>query len=93
MSTLALTPLDRARARRDRVERELKQSPDFQLYLIATSPDDRRRMERLLIQIPTFRLWCMLTDSLQRAHARGRFTSGGPERSVLFDALPKEWRV
>jgi hypothetical protein len=70
MSILAETPLDRARAKRDRIERELKRCPDFQLYLIAKSWHDRARMERLLVQIPSFRLWCMLTDVIERPRSR-----------------------
>ena len=35
MIILAETPLDRAQAKRERVERELKKCPDFQLYLLA----------------------------------------------------------
>ena len=38
MSNEAL-PLDRAQARREQLERKLKKSPDFQLYLIPTALD------------------------------------------------------
>ena len=53
--------LDRSRAVCERVERELKKSPDFQLYLITRSRSDRARMERVLVQDPNFRLWRALT--------------------------------
>jgi hypothetical protein len=43
--------LDRARAKRDQIERELKKRPDFQLYLLTRSLGDRMRMEQLLNQI------------------------------------------
>lgn len=82
MSTLAATPSDRVRAKRDEIEHELKQCPDFQVYLIAKSRDDRARMERLLIQIPAFRLWCMLSDAVERARAQAA-TSREADRSGL----------
>ena len=65
MIILAETPLDRAQAKRERVERELKKCPDFQLYLLAKSRQDLARMERLLMQIPTFRLWRTLANSIE----------------------------
>ena len=34
-------PLDRALAKRDRLENRLKKCPDFQLYLLVKSPSDR----------------------------------------------------
>jgi hypothetical protein len=34
MSIFEKTPLDRARAKREQIEGELKKHPDFQLYLI-----------------------------------------------------------
>ena len=59
---LAETPLDRAQAKREQIERELKKCPDFQLYLATKSGRDRARMERLLMEIPTFRVWRTLTQ-------------------------------
>ena len=61
------TPLDRARVKCEQLERELKRSPDFQLYLLAESPRDRARMESLLMEIPQFALWHILTGSIERA--------------------------
>ena len=58
------TPLERARARREHIERELLKCPDFQLYLLTKAHDDRTRMERLLEQNPSFRLWRTLTESI-----------------------------
>jgi hypothetical protein len=57
-------PLDRARAKRDQIELELKKCPDFQLYLLTRSIDDRMRMEQLLDQNPRFRLWRVLAGSI-----------------------------
>jgi hypothetical protein len=68
MSNEAL-PLDRAQARREQLERKLKKSPDFQLYLITKTPNDRARMERLLMEDPSFRLWRVLTNSIAIANA------------------------
>jgi hypothetical protein len=58
--------LDRARAKRDQIERELKKCPDFQLYLLTKSPGDRMRMEQLLDQNPRFRLWRILAEVSSR---------------------------
>ena len=68
MSNEAL-PLDRAQARREQLERKLKKSPDFQLYLITKTPNDRARMARLLMEDPGFRLWRVLTNSIAIANA------------------------
>jgi hypothetical protein len=64
------TPLDRAIAKRDEIERELRKCPDFQLYLITKSPTQRARMEQLLMKIPLFKLWHGLTTSVARAQRR-----------------------
>jgi len=53
----------RALAKCEELERELKRSPDFQLYLLTQSRSDRARMERLLIEIPMFALWLTLHRS------------------------------
>jgi hypothetical protein len=58
------TPLERAHAKRDELERGLKKCPDFQLYLIAKPPQDRLRMRRLLMEIPDFKLWLSLKNSI-----------------------------
>ena len=68
MSNEAL-PLDRAQARREQLERKLKKSPDFQLYLITKTPNDQARMERLLMEDPGFRLWRVRTNSIAIANA------------------------
>jgi hypothetical protein len=67
MSAAVETPLERARAKLEQIERELKKYPDFQLYLVAKSRKDRARMKRLLMEIPKFRLWRILTKSLEQA--------------------------
>jgi hypothetical protein len=59
------TPLSRAQAQRERIESELRKSPDFQLYLIVKSRKDLARMERQLMQIPTFRIWRTLANSIE----------------------------
>ena len=71
MIILAETPLDRAQAKREQIERELRKSPDFQLYLVATSRKDQARMECLLMEIPAFKLWRTLTNSIERASQVG----------------------
>jgi len=55
MADIEEAPLDRARAKRDQIERELKKCPDFQLYLLTRSLADRMRMEQLLDRNPRFR--------------------------------------
>ena len=60
-------PLHRAKAKRAQIERELSKCPDFQLYLITRSLEDRTRMERVLMLNPNFRLWRALTSSIESA--------------------------
>ena len=62
MNTRTETLSERARTKLEQIERELKKSPDFQLYVIAKSRKDRARMRRVLMQIPHFRLWRLLTS-------------------------------
>jgi hypothetical protein len=59
------TPLERARAKCEQLERELGRSPDFQLYLLTKSRLDRARMESVLMEIPQFVLWRTLTRSVE----------------------------
>jgi hypothetical protein len=54
------TPLKREQTKCEALERELRRSPDFQLYLLTESGSDRARMERMLVKIPQFALWRML---------------------------------
>lgn len=63
------TPLARAQAKLVEIERELGKYPDFQLYLIAKTREDRARMERMLMSIPVFSLWRKLRDSIMLATA------------------------
>lgn len=63
------TPLARAQAKLREIERELGKYPDFQLYLIAKTRQDRTRMERVLMGIPDFALWRKLRDSITPATA------------------------
>jgi len=70
-------PLDRALAKRDRLENRLKKCPDFQLYLLVKSPRDRARMKRLLMEIPSFRLWRTLSNSIARARRRSAVSMAG----------------
>jgi hypothetical protein len=67
MSALDKRPIDRACAKREELERELRKCPDFQLYLMTESQKDRARMERLLLEVPNFRLWHVLTHSIKWA--------------------------
>jgi hypothetical protein len=53
--------------KRDQIELELKKCPDFHLYLLTSSIDDRMRMEQLLDHNPRFRLWRVLVGSIARA--------------------------
>jgi len=61
------TPLDRARAKVEEIERELKKYPDFHLYLLARTREERSRMELLLSAIPAFDLWHKLQNSISAA--------------------------
>jgi hypothetical protein len=83
MDILDETPLSRAQAKCEELERELKKCPDFHLYLIAQSREDRKRMERTLMTIPHFRLWHALKDSARRAKLSiARYTDAdGPDAS------------
>jgi hypothetical protein len=64
-----ITPLARAQAKLQEIEQELRKYPDFQLYLIARTRQDRARMEQLLMNIPAFALWRKLRDSVTLATA------------------------
>ncbi len=64
------TPEKRALAKCEDLERELKRSPDFQLYLLTQLRSDRVRMERLLIEIPMFALWLTLHRSERTARGQ-----------------------
>jgi hypothetical protein len=46
--------LELARAKCEQLERELRRSPDFQLYLLTEPGHDRARMESVLMEIPQF---------------------------------------
>jgi len=59
------TPLQRALAKCQQLERELRKSPDFQLYLLTRSRLDRARMENILLEIPQFKLWHTLRRSVE----------------------------
>jgi hypothetical protein len=64
------TPLQRAQAKCEQLECDLRRSPDFQLYLLTKSRPDRARMENTLMEIPQFMLWHTLTRSVEN-HLRG----------------------
>jgi hypothetical protein len=49
------------RFRRKEIERELRKSLDFQLYMLTAAHHDRERMERLLEKLPAFRMWRRLS--------------------------------
>jgi hypothetical protein len=58
------TPLARARAKLEEIEHQLRKDPDFQLYLLAKTEQDRTRMEASLINIPAFSMWHKLHNSM-----------------------------
>jgi len=58
------TPLDRARAKLEQIERELTKYPEFHLFLLAKTREERRCVEALLIAIPAFDLWRKLYTSI-----------------------------
>jgi len=82
MRTLENLPLDHAQLRREQLERELRKCPDFQLYLITKTRDDRARMEHVMMENPAFKLWQLLTNSIAMAGA------GGPWSLDDRDARP-----
>jgi hypothetical protein len=61
------TPLQLVQAKCEQLERELRRSPDFQLYLLTKSRPDQARMEAVLMEIPQFALWRTLISSVERA--------------------------
>ena len=69
---LMKTPLERAQAKCEQLERELRRSPDFHLYLLTKSLRDRARMESVLMDIPQFALWRTLTRSVESVEASDR---------------------
>jgi hypothetical protein len=70
------TPLARALAKLDEIERELKKLPDFHLYLLARTDKERARMEAILIRIPAFELWRKLRNSIALADEPSRGLAG-----------------
>ena|SRR5579871_4655032 len=78
------TPLERAQAKRRRIEQELAKSPDFHLYRITKSAKDRARMRRLLVQIPEFKLWLALTTSIERACRAGALPGKKNDTNTSF---------
>jgi hypothetical protein len=64
------TPLERAEVKCEKLESDLRKSPDFQLYLLTESRRDRARMESVLMEIPQFALWRTLTRSVRSARRR-----------------------
>jgi hypothetical protein len=66
------TPFDRAKLKCEQLERELKRSPDFQLYLLTESLSDRARMESVLMEIPQFARWRALTKTMESIRLRER---------------------
>ena len=77
------TPFDWAKLKCEQLERELRRSPDFQLYLITESPSHRARMERVLMEIPQF-AWRALTQAIESIRLRARVLL---EASAASDAL------
>jgi hypothetical protein len=71
------TPLEIARGEGEQLERELRRSPDFQLYLLTKSRRDRARMESVLMKIPQFALWRMMTKSEERARRQSLVSMRG----------------
>src|SRR5947207_9480439 len=90
MSLSEETPLDRAQAKREQIERELRKCPDFQLYLLTQSRNDRARMERLLMDIPNFRLWRTLGTSIEQALRRRQRVSAERFGALAAHVEPRE---
>ena len=63
------TPLEHAQAKCEQLERELRRSPDFHLYLLTKSLGDRARMESVLMEVPQFALWRTLRRSVESVEA------------------------
>jgi hypothetical protein len=61
------TPLARAQAKLQQLERELGKHPDFQFYLLAKTKQDQTRMEAILVSIPAFELWHKLRNAIALA--------------------------
>jgi hypothetical protein len=91
------TPLERARAKRDGLERKLIRYPDFHLYLIAKAEPDRARMKRGMMEIPSFRLWCELTNTVEYLDAFSRSApkdgNRTPARRIFFLEPNHAWGV
>jgi hypothetical protein len=78
------TPLQRAQAKCEQLERELRRSPDFQLYLLTKSRLDQARMESVLMEIPQFALWRALIKSVKRARRQSSTSmTGGRDGALL----------
>jgi hypothetical protein len=80
-------PFDRAKLKCDELERELRRSPDFQLYLITESPSDRARMESVLMEIPQFALWRALTQTIENLRLRERVLVEASDALELVHAV------
>ena len=78
------TPFDRSKLKSEQLERELRRSPDFQLYLLTECLSDRARMESVLMEIPQFALWRTLTKSVKRARRQSSTSmTGGRDGALL----------
>jgi hypothetical protein len=78
------TPLKRAQSKCEQLERELRRSPDFHLYLLTKSRLDQARMEGILMEIPQFALWRTLTKSVERALCQSSSSmTGGRDAAPL----------
>ena len=76
--------LELARAKCEQLERELRRSPDFQLYLLTEPGHDRARMESVLMEIPQFALWIALRRSVEFARSE---LIGSPGLRLSQDGL------
>jgi len=63
-------PLVRVRAKCEQLERELRKSPDFRLYLLSKSLKDRARSERMMMQ-PSYRHRLMNSFAIREVLAAG----------------------
>jgi hypothetical protein len=84
-------PFHRAKEKHAQIERELRKCPDFQLYLITKSANDRARMERVLMLDPNFRLWRALTSSIEQAHGHSAIAgTAGRNRTYLHQSRERD---
>jgi len=84
MNGISQSPLKRAQAKCEELERELRKCSDFRLYLTSRTPGDQARMEVLLKPLPGFVLWYDLTHSIALARRPQSHVSSASETQGLL---------